>query len=530
MVSPTDRAAATRTPALRVGFDATEVLPRDSELDGASSPDRSLGVYRGKDRAGRAILCARRAAGGLKFLWEPRKRAALRAAAPAARASRTARLRFVPSPSSTAAVWFLLVSACAPVAPGTTWFESKTVSAPAEPPEVWPPCGPLAEWSRPRPIIKRGQRDQHVRAPVLLVGDTSSYLVGMSDGAETDTTGGPALVVLRVDGSSVGRPPGAFRFAYPRAITDGHGRLHLLWAEPDSANRHTPIAMVRSHLTTLWHAKYDGMHWSLPERLYTGTALRWGDQLMDMPTVVGATVLQFVVIDGAPAADLLVQVSFSGGVWSTRALPAPARRVAYASSAVAADSVLVVAYMAGDPKRPGDVNSLFTARRNRDDRGWDVPLLVVSAGPTGAQEPVLRAAPSRALQLLWEQGLTEQQSAQVVRRATSADGFAWQLQPDLVPDGSRIFGLQVVVDGCERVHAAGTVARSGGGFAVEYFLVTSDSQDQRQSLSSEADAWDVALSQGADGALHAVWAERVAGAPRQPRFAMRTASRPRRAP
>jgi len=74
-------------------------------------------------------------------------------------------------------------------------------------------------------------------------------------------------------------PRGDFLFAYPRIIAAG-GKLHLIWAE-FATRPQTPAAWQQATYLgkTLWHAALSDGAWSAPERIASGDALGWSDEV-----------------------------------------------------------------------------------------------------------------------------------------------------------------------------------------------------------------------------------------------------------
>lgn len=89
----------------------------------------------------------------------------------------------------------------------------------------------------------------------------------------------PRLRVLRLDGTTIDGPAGAWWFAYPRAVTDAFGTVHVVWAEPVD---HLPVdpTILRGALPPLravWYASLRSGVWSSPRRIHHDGLIRWDD-------------------------------------------------------------------------------------------------------------------------------------------------------------------------------------------------------------------------------------------------------------
>ncbi len=96
----------------------------------------------------------------------------------------------------------------------------------------------------------------------------------------------PQLRVFRArQNVSVPPPNGAHWYAYPRAATDRHGVLHVVWAEPDTAPPVSRRDVRRGvmgedpRFTAVWYAQLRDGEWSQPSVVFRAYNVKWHRQV-----------------------------------------------------------------------------------------------------------------------------------------------------------------------------------------------------------------------------------------------------------
>lgn len=366
----------------------------------------------------------------------------------------------------------LLLAGCAPSSqqspgPGTRGGAGSRSPCAANGTTCLATAGPGAcaysRWSAPRPLpgVPAGAV---IRSPYQATGAETGYVVG-NNVPLFDSLPAPSrpLIALTDRGEDIGRPPGDFVFAEPRAFVDGRGTLHVVWAEP--AER--PVLRVDwpgmiFDYASLWHATYTPRRgWTAPEQVHAGTRISWYHGMGDM-VLARDGALHGITADDAVRG--LYHLTFSQGTWRPRRIPGIERRPAYASVAVSRDGRVYVPFVAAAGSVPSvrsdaadqgvrsDANSVFLVRSLDGGRTWLSPQLISRSGSRQASQIRVLVAPDGTVHLVWAQNLSGGLTPEVVRHAASRDGGETWSAPDDVDIPDRLGYLQAVLDPCGAVH------------------------------------------------------------------------------
>lgn len=202
-----------------------------------------------------------------------------------AASSRTAVERTVPH-IGTARGWLLARR----FSRGRTWLRLVARAAlfiPLTSTSALPQSPAVAEAKDPEPIALLGvPGNRVVQWPSVAARSDTIFVVG--NVFQSDSLGARPAYLGRLYQSAAGSlkalspvelPPGDFLFAYPRIVVAG-SKLHLIWAE-FATRPHTAFAWQRATYLakSLWHAVLDDGAWSSPQRIASGDALGWSDEV-----------------------------------------------------------------------------------------------------------------------------------------------------------------------------------------------------------------------------------------------------------
>jgi hypothetical protein len=287
----------------------------------------------------------------------------------------------------------------------------------------------------------------------------------------------PQLRVIRADGAKVGGPSGAFWFAYPRAVTDGAGTLHVMWAEPDTPLPADPRTL-RGELPTLrsvWYASLQSGRWSRPQRIHQGRSLQWGE--------VGTS---RIVVDGDDALHVAFASSDSMGeqVVYLGAPSAPVRRwhsvrlpqiggVTYVDLAAGSRRRLAIAVVSAVALPEPRVNVLFVRQSTDGGDSWSPEAAFSGPAEEPAIEPHVFFDDVSALRLEWiSQPLGSFVGGTVWHATVTSPGHrvinSLRLPSDVMTSGS-----EAAMDSCGTIHLF-TKAYVEGGPELRYARATTD--------------------------------------------------------
>lgn len=335
----------------------------------------------------------------------------------------------------------------------------------AHPVEPVPVRCSYADWSAPQPIDGAPQR--HVAWPSLAVRDGRGYVVGNdipSFDEDTPVGKGP-LIALALGGGSIGKPAGDFAFAFPRAVLDEAGVLHVVWGEPAGPHPRTAqewrgLGYLRLRLGSLWYAMYDSVRgWTVPERLYVGGAVIWahpnGSIALDPADRIHAAVRDAEVpgVVGERAdADRLIHFVRERGSWYRNLVLTSWGPAVYTSMSAAPAGRIYVAYIAPDRTARRDLGSVFLTRSLDGGASWEPHRPIDRPGPPRRPvEVTVHATRDGVLHLVWSQNESALQGGSVRHTESHDGGKTWLPSAPLEP-AEGFHTLQAVADRCGTVH------------------------------------------------------------------------------
>jgi hypothetical protein len=263
---------------------------------------------------------------------------------------------------------------------------------------------------------------------------------------ETGPRPGTPAIILTESGRRVPLPPGDFIFAYPKLIVDGELRLHLLWAH---AEGRPGFLTWPDALTEVWHASYDGMRWSTPEKLLKRRTVRWRDGPGQVIADSRGTV--HVIVPGMlpDGTQPVVHLRLTRGRWEAHNI----RTFASTASLVSLGGDSLLAALVGvDTALPESHNLLMLARSGDRGRTWTRPSAISTFDKKGARLPLLEAR-DNVVHLSWLQSRSEALGDEDIRFASSRDtGVTWSPSSE-----GRITGVPMAhslfLDRCGSPHA-----------------------------------------------------------------------------
>ena len=272
------------------------------------------------------------------------------------------------------------------------------------------------------------------------------------------------LVVLEEPGRMREGPPGDGWFAYPKAVFDRQGTLHVVWGEPTEDDLGPPMwAALR--ITSLWHSEFlPGTGWTEPVQIYAGDRVGWGSESGVLRA--GAAGHLHLAFHIWPDGIRYYRRADHGGDWEGVEVETPG--VVYSDLTVGGDSVLLAAFIGlVGPRRheqPRSVgNSVYTVKSTDRGAQWSSPhevQLSVEGRATGVR--LLAGGPGQ-WSLLWRQNFSGGLSPEGFRAVQSDDGGqTWSEPSDLRTD---VRQTAVLSDGSGRLHVVWTVPAPPGSRA-----------------------------------------------------------------
>ena len=313
---------------------------------------------------------------------------------------------------------------------------------------------------------------------VLAAGDILALLHSLSTSADgrgptylmVSTIGAQVtrrpLKVFAVGGIEVGAPKGDFEFAFPQGAVDGHGRLHMVWGEPDSLESREIADWMTMRVHSLWTSTYDPAHrsWSVPARLHRtkwssiswtrANAVTWSDgramlaasvPLPDVPSGRGPLPSGYVI---------LLQLDSS---WRGRTMVIPGQRMPGIASAIRLVDRTVVAI--GGPRVNEDSDLRVVIVRDR------TPSVELESPRRGHIENLrLFDAGAGRLHLVWKEADAQGVSS-LAHVAVQATTGTWSA-PTERAIGRATGNERYAMDSCGVIHATLEMTSDDGGFGL----------------------------------------------------------------
>lgn len=301
-----------------------------------------------------------------------------------------------------------------------------------------------------------------LRNSTLAIGGGTGYVTGVDVGPlDEGPLPSPAFVGLTLAGEPIPPPPLGKYFLHPRAAAGDDGTLHLIWAEPDTAETLRLLGIdlragdpvhrnQYNQLTsnTLYYARYTpGGGWRDAVPIYAGRGLVW--RFASAPSLQSRGPALIAVPDHTFGLDTLalIRVEKAGAAVHRLALKALYSSLAMDSSRA------VVAFIGPYPQTRGQGNNVLVTT-SANGRDWSSPRLVNRSEGMDATDVRVVAGSDGSLHLVWAQNLSGGLSPEVVRHVYSLDwGETWSQPQDLdAPDFFQ--NLQAAPDGCGGVAVA----------------------------------------------------------------------------
>ncbi|HET7188537.1 MAG TPA: hypothetical protein VFI52_10295 [Gemmatimonadaceae bacterium] len=285
----------------------------------------------------------------------------------------------------------------------------------------------------------------------------------------------PRLRVVRSDGAPIEGPRGDFWFAYPRAVVDASGTLHVLWAEPDLPLPTDPRRLDGQvpTLHSVWYATLRSGSWSRPARVYRNPSLGW-DEISTSR----------LVRDSENGLHLAFSVSDTTSVIYLSAPSAPERRwrsirirqqssAGYLDLATGSGQQVAIVFTAGVALPEQRVNVAFLTRSHDGGRTWSEATQVSGPAEEPAIEPHVFIDRLSAVRLVWVQQATSTFVGGKLWHVTLADSGRRSARALALPLNMMTSHSEAILDGCDTVHLF-TVAYPEGGAELRYTRTTSN--------------------------------------------------------
>ncbi len=279
--------------------------------------------------------------------------------------------------------------------------------------------------------------------------ETRTLFIGMEVPSWEGALPRGAARLVWTDGTKLDPPPGDFWFAYPRALYDTQGLLHLVWGEPEAdGSAHSHWASLR--IGRVMHSIRDPLgDWSKPAIVVSGGNLRWSPG----EGAIGRGVPNGISVVVAPTLKSLTIARWSEGEWSRVTIPA---LVPLYSALVShsADTALLAYVGIGrtDDAIPRSVGNSLLLHRSLDSGASWGPASVLQLSTHGrALDLATLSLRDGSIVLLWGQAAPGGAFGATVRLVQSTDGGASWSEPSVVESryGSP---FSAVVDDAGRVH------------------------------------------------------------------------------
>jgi hypothetical protein len=266
--------------------------------------------------------------------------------------------------------------------------------------------------------------------PTATVAGNGVVLAGHSTLVHAVGFRGVGAALIDSTGRTLSQPPAAANGIRPELATIGD-TLFYVWGQAKDA----PSILSDGRqawpppVTAVWFAtRVRGGEWSQPKQLIGADYVLWGGT--NTAVIRGPDASLHVAIAGASRASgfKLIHAELKPGEARITDIKAPGP-AAYPRLAWLRDTAFIVFTSILD--EPGDLNSVFVARRDPGTRSWGGPVLVSRSGPKQAHATRILAH-AGALHLVWGQSVDAGSSVEVLRHVMSRDGGnSWSSPTDL---------------------------------------------------------------------------------------------------
>jgi hypothetical protein len=392
-----------------------------------------------------------------------------------------------------------IADSCAPYKP-----EAAHSSAQQSCPQSW-------SWSQP---VAVGPTSKVTRSPSMSDWHGGRVVAGTNVHFFLRPAPDTAVFIWATGSGDLGHPGGDFVFVAPSAVTDAHGRLHLLWGEPavppPPARRGGDVVIS----TSLWSAAYDPLTgWSTSSKVLEGRDVRWRQGGAALAGGDGGSVNGVVGVSPRQVGDpKLVSLALRGGAWRATSIPGTEEGAIYPSIALSGDSTVYVAYIAGLSEVDRDRNSVFLTSSPDGGVTWTSRQLISQSGEKAATEVNVLVGRDGGVHLVWGQNLSGGLDAEVIRYTRSGDaGTSWSAPVDFTPEPG-FSRIHAAIDRCDVVHVVYDDWRGGGNTGHLDYVRFNPLAGQATHLFRGLMSQDPTLHRSASGAIHLAFVGRAEAA------------------
>ena len=374
---------------------------------------------------------------------------------------------------------------------------------------------PAGAWG---PALQLGSGGSHsanaiMRSPSLAVVDGQAFVAGMNLPFVVEPVPSGSFTAYSLSTGSIDRPPGRFRFRYPRLYAaPDDDELLAVWGETSPADSNGGL---QANIEQIWTSAFRGGQWSQPQLLATAPWFFWNVAEASTAWTDTARTLH-ILIPRVPDEENegTLELRYRHGMWSA-AMVHVGVNAGYAAVAPVSDgAVLAIA--------TGGVRSLATSRifitRTRD-RGasWAPPWLLAAADSGPASGITALSVDAKTVHVLWGESVTSGITPDVIRHFVSNDlGRTFTRLEDLRPPRG-FDAIRAVADRCGVLHLVyeHRFVDSSGAFRVHLdYVAWRGTWSPPQHLSPEQDGFSANLAYDSTGnILRLVWLSRPAGSP-----------------
>lgn len=347
-------------------------------------------------------------------------------------------------------------------------------------------------WSKPAYLIKNNKRRVKLFSSNATENQQGIFVFGntvfdsknpnkLSRWISQDKEG--PLLAIGPDGQRIKVPKGSYRFAFPRAVADSAGTIHLLWAKPD-----TPFAQKpNSHFTTIYYDRYSNHTWSKPRIIYHAKELSWqpdltSDLIVDKKGVFHMLFSTLKTDTSAKGVKHLykgvmhlykdkhgwheafwhqITNGYCGG---------------YIDLAVRNSKQLFLSCVGPDYNTPGDENSVFFSSSNDNGKHWKKLKLISLSGPElkRATNTNISTTPDGTIHIVWAKSTDRGIMPETIWHAYSQDGGeSWSDPEDLkIKTNGHIIRINMVSDTSGHLYLVFTTAENLKKYLTHYKIWT----------------------------------------------------------
>jgi hypothetical protein len=251
-----------------------------------------------------------------------------------------------------------------------------------------------------------------------------------------DTKQQHPLVIQKIGGGDIAKPPGTFHFGYPKGTVDAKGVLHLVWAEPGAdfspkEMNGDGIPIDDPPLKKIYYAALKDSSWTKPEIIYQADSIAFYPDASSKLSIHENGIIDVAFYAQNDESDeKLLYLKLENNKWYISESAEFVQK--YISLVHVRGNKIIAAYISATGDSGASTNSVYTKTSTDGGESWTEPELVVPTYTRMAFDPHLLIGDDGLIYLFFKMNSRVGGNAQTIELYRSLDeGVSWEKEASI---------------------------------------------------------------------------------------------------